>query len=59
VLLPAAGQQEFLGLRIAIEAQRLILFQNLVDRVAHAIFVVARLGGDGVGDGRLRQRTAG
>ena len=41
VLLPAAGEQKFLGLRIAIEAQRLVLFQNLVDRVAHAVFVVA------------------
>ena len=55
VLLPRAGQQELLGLRIAIEAQRLILFQNLVHRVAHAVFVVARLGGNGVGNGRLRQ----
>ena len=55
VLLPAAGEQKLLGLRIAIEAQRLIFFQDLVDRVAHAIFVVARLGGNRVGDGRLRQ----
>ena len=30
VLLPAAGEQEFLGLRVAIEAQRLVFFQNLV-----------------------------
>ena len=41
VLLPAAGQQKLLGLRIAIEAQRLIFFQNPLDRVAHAIFVLA------------------
>ena len=55
VLLPGAGQQEFFRLRIAIEAQRLILFENLVDRVAHPVFVVARLGGDGIRDRRLGQ----
>ena len=55
VLLTRAGQQELLGLRIAIEAQRRILFQNLVHRVAHAVFVVARLGRNGVRDGWLGQ----
>ena len=53
VLLPGAGQQEFAGLRIAIEAQGLVLFQDAVDGVAHAVFVVARLGFDGEGDRRL------
>jgi hypothetical protein len=55
VLLPAAGQQKFLGLRIAVEAQALVLFEDLVDGVAHTVLVIARLGRDGVGDGRLRQ----
>ena len=55
VLLAAAGQQELLGLRVAVEAQRLVLFENPVDGVAHAVFVVARLGFDGEGDGGLGQ----
>ena len=55
VLLPAAGEQKFLGLRIAIEAQGLVFFENLVDGVAHAVFIVARLGGDREGDGGLGQ----
>ena len=55
VLLAGAGQQEFAGLRIAVETKRLVLFQDAVDGVAHAVFVVSRLGFDGEGDGRLRQ----
>jgi hypothetical protein len=55
VLLAAAGQQKFLGLRIAIEAQRLIFFENALHRVAQAIFVLAALGGHRERDGRLRQ----
>ena len=55
VLLAAAGEQELPGLRIAVEAQRLVFFQNAVDGVAHAVFVVARLGFNGEGDGGLRQ----
>ena len=55
VLLAGAGQQELAGLRIAVEAQRLVLFEDAVDGVAHAVFVVARLGFDGEGDGRLGQ----
>ena len=55
VLLPAAGQQELAGLRVAVEAQGLVLFQDAVDGVAHAVFVVARLGFDGEGDGGLGQ----
>ena len=44
VLLSAAGEQKFLGLRIAIEAQRLIFFENALDGVAEAIFILAALG---------------
>ena len=60
MLLSRPGEQEFAGLRIAIEAQCLVLFQNPVDGVAHAIFVVARLGFDGEGDrgfGNLDRRV--
>ncbi len=55
VLLAAAGEQEFLGLRIAIEAQRLIFFQDALDGVAQAVFILAALGRNGKRDGRLRQ----
>ena len=55
VLLAAAGEQEFLGLRIAIEAEGLILFENALDGVAEAIFILAAFGGNREGDGRLRQ----
>ena len=53
VLLPRAGQQKFLGLRVARETQRRILFQNPVNRRADAVLVGARLGLDGERDGRL------
>ena len=55
MLLSAAGEQELAGLRVAVEAQGLVFFQDAVDGVAHAVFVVARLGFDGEGDGGLRQ----
>ncbi len=55
MLLPAARQQELAGLRIAVETQGLVLLQDAVDGVAHTVFVVARLGFDGEGDGGLRQ----
>ena len=55
VLLAGAGQQELARLRVAVEAQRLVFFQNAVHGVAHAVLVVARLGLDGEGDGGLRQ----
>ena len=51
MLLPVARQQKLLCLRIAIEAQREIFFENLGQGGAQAVFVVARLGGHGVGDG--------
>src|SRR5271154_5484033 len=50
VLLAAARQQEFLGLGIAVEAQGFVFFENFLDGVAHAVFVVAGFGGDRVGD---------
>ena len=55
VLLAGSGDQEFLGLRIAIEAQGKIFFQQFVQRVAHAVFVVAALRFDREGDGGLGQ----
>ncbi len=55
MLLARPGQQELARLRIAIETQRLVLFQNAMHRVAHAVFVVARLGLDGERDRGLRQ----
>src|ERR1019366_7112106 len=55
MLLSAAGQQEFARLRVAVETQRLVFFQDAVDGVAHTVFVVARLGFNGEGDGGLRQ----
>ena len=53
VLLPGAGQQKLLGLRVLREAQRQVFFQNLVNTLADAVFIGARLGLDGEGDGRL------
>ncbi len=53
MLLPAAGHQEFLGLRVAIETQRLVLLQDLLERDPHAILVLAGLGFNGEGDGGL------
>ena len=55
VLLSRARQQKFARLRVAVEAQGLVFFQHLVNRVAHAVFVIAALGLDGEGDGRLGQ----
>ena len=55
VLLAAAGEQKFLGLRIAIEAQRLIFFEDALDGVAQAVFILAALGRDRKRDRRLRQ----
>ena len=55
VLLARARQQELARLRVAVKAQRLVFFENSVDRLAHAVLVVAGLGLDGERDGRLRQ----
>ena len=56
VLLAGAGDQEFLRLRIAEEAQHGVFFHQLVNAVAQLVFVGTRLGLDGEGDGRLRKR---
>jgi len=53
MLLAVAGEQEFVGLRIAIKAQGTVFFENFVDGGREAVFIVARFGGDGVGDGGL------
>ena len=55
VLLARARDQEFLGLRIAEEAQHGIFFHQLVDAGAQLVFIGAALGFDGKGDRRLRQ----
>ena len=56
VLLPGAGDQEFLGLRIAEEAQHGIFFHELVDPGPELVFVGAALGFDREGDRGLGQR---
>ncbi len=55
VLLAGAGDQKFLGLRIAEESQHGIFFHQLVDARPQLVFIGAALGLDGEGDGRLRQ----
>src|SRR5208283_5278993 len=59
VLLSAARQQELFRLRIAIEAQRQIFFQDFRNRIAHAVLILARLRRDGICDGRLRDVDSG
>ena len=53
VLLAGTAEQELLGLRIATEAQCEVLFEDLVNGDADAVFVGAGLGLDGKGDRRL------
>ena len=55
MLLAAAGEQEFLGLRVAVEAQGLVFLEDALDGVPHAVLVLPRLGLDGIGDGWLGQ----
>src|ERR1039457_3139865 len=43
----AAGQHELARLRVAVEAQALVFLKDAVHGIAHAVFVVARLGFDG------------
>ena len=45
-------------MRIAIEPQRPVFFKNFVNRGAQTVFVIARFGGDRVGDGRLGNLNA-
>ena len=51
--LAGAGDEELIGLRIAEEADKQVLFHELVDGGGQLVFVGARLGLDGVGHGRL------
>ena len=53
MLLAGAGEEELAGLAVAIETQGLVLFQDAVDGVAHAVFVIARFGLYGESDGGL------
>ena len=55
VLLAGARDQEFLGLRVAEEAQHGVFFHELVDAGAELVFVGAALGLDGKGDRGLGQ----
>lgn len=55
MLLTAAPQEKFLRLRIAKEAQRLVLFQDAVDGMTHAVLILARFGFNGEGDRRFGQ----
>src|SRR5690348_14649770 len=59
VLLAGAGDEEFLGLLVTEEAQHGVLFHDLVDAVGELVFIGARLGFDGEGDGRLGQDDLG
>ncbi len=58
MLLSGAGDQKFLGLRIAEEAQHGVFFHQLVEADAQLVFVGAALRLDGEGDGRLGQLDA-
>ncbi len=53
VLLAGAGQQKFLGLRIAGKAERGIFLQDFMNRDADLVFVSAGFRLDGKGNGRL------
>ena len=54
----AGDDPQLIGLReIAEKAQHGIFFHKLMDAVAELVFIGARLGFDGEGDGRLWQRN--
>ena len=53
VNLPGTGYQKVLRLRVAVEAQREVFFEEFVQGVAHTVFVVAALRFHGKGDGGL------
>ena len=59
VLLAGAGQQKFLGLRIAGKAERGIFLQDFMNRDADLVFVSAGFGLDSECNRRLRQRDIG
>ncbi len=56
VRLACAGDEKFVGLRIAEEADEQVLFHELVDGGSELVLVGAGLGLDGVGHGGLGQR---
>ena len=56
VRLARAGDEEFVGLRVAEEADEQILFHELVNGGRELVFVGAGLGLDGVGHGGLGRR---
>ena len=53
--LTGGGDEEFVGLLVAEEAQHRVLFHELVDSGRQLIFVGAGLGFDGPGHGGLRK----
>src|SRR6185312_16130507 len=53
MLLAGAGDEKFLGLLVAEEAEHGIFFHELVDTVRKLVFVVTALGFDSEGDGRF------
>ena len=54
MLLPGSRHQKLLGLRIPIKTQGKILFEQFMERVAHAVFIAAALGFDSERDRGLR-----
>ena len=54
--LPRAGNQEFVSLRVAEEANEQVLFHELVNCGSKLVFVGTGFGLDGVGHGRLGHR---
>src|SRR6185437_16578311 len=59
MLLAGAGDEKFLGLFVAEEAEHGVFFHQLVDAVRKLVFVVTALGFDGEGDGRFRECDPG
>src|SRR6185312_1242235 len=59
MLLAGAGDEKFLGLLVAEEAEHGVFFHQLVDAVGELVFIVATLGLDGEGDGRFRECDPG
>jgi hypothetical protein len=59
VLLAGAGDEKFLGLLVAEEAEHGVFFHQLVDAVGELVFIVAALGLDREGDGRFGECDPG
>ena len=56
VRLACAGDEELVGLRVAVEADEQVFFHELVDGGRELVFVGAGFGLDGVGHGGLGRR---